>query len=113
MKLTENKGYKELIEAISLTYNKAKSNVVSAVNVEMIISYWEIGKYIIEFEQDGKEKANYGTELLIQISKDLSLKFGKGFSRSNLSYMRKFYIQYPKRETVPHELTWSHYFELL
>lgn len=113
MELIENKAYKKLIDAISLIYSNAKNNVVSTVNVEMISAYWEIGKYIVEFEQNGKTKATYGTELLMHVSKDLSTSFGKGFSRSNLSYMRKFYTQYPKRETLSHKLTWSHYFELL
>ena len=111
--LIENKGYTELIECISATYNKARNKVVSAVNVEMLNAYWEIGKYIVEFEQKGKLKASYGAELLLQMSKDLSLRLGKGFSRSNLSYMRQFYNKYRKRETVSHKLTWSHYFELL
>lgn len=111
--LLDNKGYVELIQSIGSIYDKAKDNVISAVNIEMLNAYWEIGKYIVEFEQKGEIKASYGAELLLQISKDLSLKFGKGFSRSNLSYMRQFYYKYPKRETVSHKLTWSHYFELL
>ena len=111
--LIENKVYKELIENIGSAFNKAKSKIISAINVEMIDTYWEIGKNIIEFEQKGKLKAEYGSKLLLRISKDLKLKYGKGFSRSNLSYMRQFYIKYPNRETVSHKLTWSHYFELL
>jgi len=111
--LIENKGYKELIENIGSVFNKAKSKIISAINTEMINSYWEIGKNIVEFEQKGKLKAEYGSKLLLTISKDLKLKYGKGFSRSNLSYMRQFYIKYPKRETVSHKLSWSHYFELL
>jgi len=112
-KLIQNKGYEELIKNIGSIYDKAKINVISAVNIEMLNAYWEIGRFIVEFEQDGKIKATYGKELLPQMSKDLSLRFGKGFSRSNLTYMRKFYHKYPKRETVSHKLTWSHYFELL
>ncbi len=112
-KLIENKDYNELIEKIGSVYNKAKNNVISAVNVEMLTAYWEIGKHTIEFEQKGKLRAEYGSELLLNISKDLKLRFGKGFSRTNLSYMRQFYIKYPKNETVSHKLTWSHYFELL
>lgn len=112
-KLIENPKYEKLIKSIGSVYSNAKNNVVSAVNIEMLNAYWEIGRYIIEFEQKGKIKAEYGKELLSQMSKDLSLKFGKGFSRSNLSYMRKFYNKYKKRETVSHNLTWSHYFELL
>ena len=93
--LLDNKGYVELIQSIGSIYDKAKDNVISAVNVEMLNAYWEIGKYIVEFEQKGEIKASYGAELLLQISKDLSLRFGKGFSRSNLSYMRQFYYKYP------------------
>jgi len=112
-KLIENKGYEELINNIGSIYDKAKTNVVSAVNIEMLNVYWEIGRFIVEFEQNGNIKATYGKELLLQMSKDLSLRFGKGFSRSNLTYMRQFFHKYPKRETVSHKLTWSHYFELL
>lgn len=64
----------------------------------MLNAYWEIGKYIIEYEQKGEIKAVYGSKLLLQMSKDLILRFGKGFSRSNLSYMRQFYVKYPIRE---------------
>lgn len=112
-KIVENKGYKELINSIGAIYNKAKNNVFSTVNVEMLNAYWEIGRYIVDYEQEGSIKATYGKELLLQLSKDLTLRLGRGFSRSNLSYMRQFYYKYPNRETVSHKLTWSHYFELL
>ena len=111
--LSENKGYKELIENIGSVYNKAKSNVISTINVEMLNAYWQIGKYIVEFEQKGKLKADYGKQLLINLSKDLSIKYGKGFSRSNLQYMRLFYLYYPIRQTLSGKLSWSHYVELL
>ncbi|WP_202800250.1 YhcG family protein [Pontibacter sp. BAB1700] len=67
----------------------------------------------VEFEQGGKEKAAYGSDLLNQLSRDLTLEFGKGFSRSNLVYMRKFYLAFSKSETLSHQLSWSHYFEIL
>ncbi len=111
--LIENKKYKELIENIGSVFNKAKNKIISAINVEMLDAYWKIGKNIVEFEQKGQLKAEYGSKLLLRISKDLKLRYGKGFSRSNLSYMRQFYIKYPNRETVSHKLSWSHYFELL
>ncbi len=111
--LTKNKGYKKLIENIGSVYDKAKSNVISTINVEMINAYWQIGKYIVEFEQKGKLKADYGKQLLINLSKDLSIKYGKGFSRSNLQYMRLFYLYYPIRQTLSGKLSWSHYVELL
>ena len=112
-KLAKNIEYKELVERIGSVYNRAKSNVISALNIEMLNAYWEIGKHIVEYEQKGELKADYGSKLLLNISKDLKLRCGKGFSRSNLSYMRQFYIKYPNRETVSHKLTWFHYFELL
>ena len=68
--------------------------------------------FIVEFEQGGNAKAKYGDKLLINLSKDLTRLKGKGFSRSNLTYMRKLYLVFPKCETLSHQLTWSHYFEL-
>lgn len=67
----------------------------------------------MEFEQQGRDKATYGAELLDKLSKDLTLTYGKGFSRSNLIYIRKFYLAFPKSETPSHQLSWSHYFEIL
>ena len=63
--------------------------------------------------QKGEARAKYGEALLVNLSKDLTRLGGRGFSRSNLSYMRKFYLAFPKYETVSHKLGWSHYFELL
>ncbi len=111
--LSENKKYTELIENIGSVFNKAKSKIISAINLEMLGAYWEIGKNIVEFEQKGELKAEYGKKLLINLSKDLSIKYGKGFSRSNLQYMRLFYLYYPIRQTVSGKLSWSHYVELL
>ncbi len=112
-KLSKNTTYKLLIEKIGNVYDNARKNVISTANLEMLNAYWEIGKYIVQYEQKGNLKAAYGSKLLINLSKDLKLRYGRGFSRSNLSYMRQFYIKYPNRETVSHKLTWSHYFELL
>lgn len=76
-------------------------------------AYWQIGQYIVKFEQDGAERAKYGAQLLPVLSKDLLLLHGKGFSLSNLKLMRQFYIAYPKSQTVSGQLGWSHYVELL
>ncbi len=105
--------YNELIERIGQTYQNAKSEAVSAVNIQMLKSYWGIGKHIIEFEQEGEQRAKYGNGLLESLSKDLLAKYGGGFSRSNLNYMRLLYSKYPICETLSHKLSWSHYFELL
>lgn len=111
--LNINKDYNNLIEKIGDSYNSAKSKVVTAINSQMLNAYWEIGKHIVDFEQGGKQKAEYGKSLLVNLSKDLSLKYGRGFSRSNLNYMRLLYSKYPKCETLSHKLSWSHYYELL
>ncbi|HET7360946.1 MAG TPA: PDDEXK nuclease domain-containing protein, partial [Salinimicrobium sp.] len=84
-----------------------------AVNTILVQTYWHIGHHIVEFEQDGSKKSDYGSGLLEKLSHDLTLEYGKGFSRSNLVYMRKFYLFFPKSETVSHQLSWSHYFEIL
>jgi len=73
----------------------------------------ELKKYIVEFEQSGLQKADYGSTLLLRLSKDLNQQFGKGFSRSNLQWMRLFFITYPKYQTLSGKLSWSHYVELL
>jgi hypothetical protein len=111
--LNKNTEYHKLIEKIGNSYQLAKSRVISAVNTEMLNAYWEIGKHIIDFEQGGKLKAKYGKALLVNLSKDLTLRFGRGFSRSNLNYMRLLCNKYPKCETLSHKLSWSHYYELL
>ncbi len=111
--VTVDNEYNLLVDNISTLWSNAKDRAVTAVNTELLEANWQTGKYIVEFEQGGKARAEYGKQLLINLAKDLSLKNGRGFSRSNLLYMRKFYLSFPKSETVSHILTWSHYFEIL
>jgi len=106
-------SYQKLIADIGQAYQTAKSNTVTAINIQMLHAYWRIGKNIIEFEQGGELKADYGKKLLLKLSKDLSTKYGRGFSRSNLTYMRLLYNKYSTYEELSHKLSWSHYFELL
>ena len=106
-------AYKQLLDSISTLWSEAKTKAVSAVNTELLEANWETGKYIVEYEQQGKIRAEYGKKLLVNLARDLTAKNGKGFSRSNLIYMRKFYLVFQKSETLSHKLTWSHYFELL
>jgi hypothetical protein len=82
-------------------------------SIVLLETYWHIGQYIVEFEQEGVARAEYGKGLLDRLSKDLALLHGKGFSRSNLTYMRLFYLRYPICEKPSHILSWSHYVELL
>ena len=105
--------YQQLVSNITSLWHQAKENAICAVNTELLEANWQTGKYIVEFEQGGKVRAEYGKQLLVHLAKDLTLQNGRGFSRSNLSYMRKFYLSFPKCETVSHKLTWSHYFEIL
>ncbi|MCF8245847.1 MAG: DUF1016 N-terminal domain-containing protein [Saprospiraceae bacterium] len=74
---------------------------------------WKIGRHIVEYEQQGNEKAEYGTYLLDRLAKDLTLAHGKGFSRTNVVYIRKLYLYYSIVQTVSEQLSWSHYCELL
>lgn len=105
--------YQRLLDDISVLWKQSKENAIAAVNAELLESNWQTGRYIVEFEQKGKERAEYGKELLSTLAKDLTIRNGKGFNRSNLVYMRKLYLAFPKSGTLSHKLTWSHYCEIL
>ena len=105
--------YQKLIDNITTLWDEAKTKAITAVNTGLLEANWQTGKYIVDFELKGKDRAEYGKQLLVNLSKDLTTRNGKGFSRSNLVYMRKFYLAFPICETLSHKLTWSHYFELL
>lgn len=108
-----NNEYKGLVEQISVRYEQGRMKATQAVNTAMVETYWQIGQYIVEFEQGGSAKAAYGKALLENLSKDLSFQFGKGFSRSNLNYMRLFFQRFPICEELPHKLSWTHFCELV
>ncbi|MCL2289677.1 MAG: PDDEXK nuclease domain-containing protein [Bacteroidetes bacterium] len=105
--------YQELVQHISTAFTHGQARAMAAVHSCLVETYWKIGQHIVEYEQQGKEKAVYGAALLENLSHDLKQLHGKGFSRSNLNYMRLFYIRYPICEKASHKLSWSHYFELL
>ena len=99
--------YNYLLTSISDLLNNTKNLVIRQVNNIIVLTYWNIGRYIIEYEQKGKDRAKYGSELLKKLSNDLKIEFGRGFSVDNLEAMRKFYIVYPqlqKSETVSRKL---------
>jgi predicted nuclease of restriction endonuclease-like (RecB) superfamily len=104
-----------LIKKISDLLKNSRNKVLSTVNQTMVITYFEIGRMIIEEEQNGKEKAEYGKQILNSLSRRLTSDFGKGFSQRNLEQMRQFYIIYSKTQTVSAEfrLSWSHYLKLM
>ena len=109
----EKAKYTNLINEIGVLLQKGREQVAQSVNTILVQTYWLVGRHIVEFEQGGKEKAEYGSFLFEQLSKDLTQLYGKGFSRANLLYMRKLYLTFPKSETLSNVLSWSHYFEIL
>ena len=103
----------QLADNITSLVNETKSHLVQVINTTMVVTYWNIGRYIVEFEQHGDAKAQYGTALLSSLAKILRAKLGKGYSRPNLNNMRKFYLLYPNCQTVSDKLSWSHICELI
>ena len=91
----------------------ARKNVAQQVNTQLLTTYWNIGRIIVEYEKQKQIRADYGKQTLRELSKELTREFGKGFSRSNLQNMRAFYLAYEKCQTVSGKLSWSHYCELL
>jgi len=115
-------NYPELLKNITQLMDEGRSNIAQTLSRIMIQTYWEIGKNLVEYEQKGNERAEYGSKLLNQLSKDLKTQFGKGFSQRNIYQMRLFFTKYPIlqtsakfqiSETLSHQLSWSHYVELL
>ncbi len=111
--ITDTNNLQPLIENISMAINDARRKVASHINATMTQAYWQIGKYIVEYEQGGQAKVAYGASTLSELSRQLTARFGRGFSRPNLVNMRKFYLLYPNCQTVSDILTWSHISELI
>ena len=111
--IKSNEMLNTLIFNIEQTVTKAKEKLSTSVNNTITETYWQIGKYIVETEQDGKIKAAYGKKLLTTLSHELTLRLGKGYSRPNLNNMRKFYLKYPNCQMVSDKLSWSHICELI
>jgi predicted nuclease of restriction endonuclease-like (RecB) superfamily len=108
-----NTSYRNLIRGIGRSIEAARQNTARAINQELVKANWEIGRQIVEFEQQGRERADYGSALLTRLSKDLTELYGKGFGRRNILDMRRFYMFHKKWQTVSAKLSWSHYVVLL
>ena len=102
-----------LINDIKTIIEESKKLIVRNVNTIMLQTYWSIGRRIVEEEQKGNERAEYGSALLRGLSKELTKEYGKGFSKSNLFSMRRFYLEFQKFQTLSGKLSWSHYLLLL
>lgn len=111
--LTVNPNYQELLQHVGDTLEQGRSRAAAAVNSAVVATYWEIGRQIVEYEQGGSAKAEYGSALLKKLSRDLTDLYGSGFGMSNINKMRKLYLTYPILQTVSAKLSWSHYVELL
>jgi len=135
------RNYNKLLDRIAEILAAARTKVVREINKAQVLAYWEIGREIVEFEQKGKIRGEYGERLIERLSRDMTEKFGRGFSERNIEQMRKFYLVYSqkaqtlsaeslktqKSETVSRKsvirqtlsvkfepmLSWSHYCELL
>lgn len=106
-------SFQVLIDNISVAISSVRHRIATQINSAMTATYWQIGKFIVEYEQGGQAKVAYGTSTLTELSRQLTARFGRGFSRPNLVNMRKFYLMYPNCQTVSDILTWSHICELM
>ena len=113
LKLSNLAHTDSMINEIRELLLNARQRVAVQVNTELLSTYWNVGKIIVEHEQESKDRADYGKQTLKELSKELTKEFGKGFSVSNLQFMRRFYQSYQIQQTVSVKLSWSHYCELL
>lgn len=110
-----NSPAQNLIHNVVTLLATAQQKVIRSINQTMVLTYFEIGRLIVEDEQNGKERAEYGKAVLSELSKRLISQFGKGFSQRNLEQMRQFYLVYSIPQTLSAEfkLSWSHYLKLM
>ncbi len=113
MNLSTTDSYHRLLKQISDTYTAGQARAARAVNTRIIETYWQVGRHIVEFEQAGQARAEYGKALIQTLAVDLTLRHGRGFSRTNLIYMRQMFLRYPISQKPSDLLSWSHHVELL
>lgn len=106
------KSNMQMIEEIKDIIISSRNKVAYEVNSTMLLAYWNVGRIIVENVQNGNIKAEYGKQIMKELSKELRKILGSGFSVSNLFNMRKLYVTYPKFQTLSGKLSWSHYCEL-
>jgi predicted nuclease of restriction endonuclease-like (RecB) superfamily len=103
----------QLLTGVRQLLNTARQTLTQTVNTAMVQTYWHVGRLIVEHEQKGQTRAEYGKQVLQQLAKNLTAEFGKGFDASNLRNMRRFYLAYPIQETLSLKLSWSHYCKII
>ena len=107
-----NNLHADVYANIKMLMENARTDVAKQVNNILVKTYWEIGRIIVEDEQGHSDRAEYGKTLLKDLSKMLTKEFGRGFSVSNLQFMRRFYQEYEIQQTLSVKLSWSHYLDL-
>jgi predicted nuclease of restriction endonuclease-like (RecB) superfamily len=107
------RGVEALYGRIQAILVEARTAAWRAVNTAMVAAYWEVGRVIVEEEQRGQARAEYGEQLLATVAERLTRDFGRGYDRTNLHRMRLFFLAYPIRDALRHELCWTHYRTLL
>ena len=112
-KATLAEGMAPLLGSLRQLIAESRQQVLRAVDVVQVQTYWHVGQHILEFEQGGALRAEYGRGLLVQLGQALSVEFGRGFDATNLRHMRGFYLAFPIRDAVRRELSWTHYRLLL
>lgn len=113
MNLSKTNPPNNLLTDIRDLLATARGQVQYAVNSAMVQTYWQVGRLIVEDEQAGQARAQYGAKVLQWLSTELTQEFGKGFDVSNLRHMRRLYLTYPIRDAVRRELNWTHYRTLM
>ena len=108
-----SRNFESIYSEVRSVIENTRDNIYKSVNFNMVLAYWSIGKIIVEEEQRGSNRAEFGTYLIKTLSERLTCEFGKGFTQSNLRYMRQFYIAFPIRHAQRDELSWTHYRLLL
>lgn len=103
----------KIIKEITDLVNQTRTNLAQQINKSIVYVYWNIGRIIVSNENEYNNRLEYGGEVLKGLSKELTKYLGKGYSISNLKYMRVFYRAYPKLEELNEKLSWSHYLELM
>lgn len=103
----------QLLNDIRQLLSQSRQALVQSVNSAMVQTYWHVGRLIVEHEQQGQSRAEYGKQVLAQLAESLTAEFGKGFDASNLRNMRSFYLAYPICDAVRPELSWTHYRSLI
>ena len=107
------KNGKKMIQEITNLVEEVKSSLSNEINKSIIYVYWNIGRIIVSNENEFNNRLEYGKEILKGLSDELTKYLGKGYSMSNLKYMRVFYKTYPNFDELNEKLSWSHYCELM